>query len=591
MGAGPSLRYLRPLSGVPLRRILRLARPERRRLVLGTLCLFVGSAMALLYPQGIRLVVDGALGQAGASRGTIDHAALFMLAIFLVEGGAVALRAFLFSTAGERIVATLREDLYRAIVAQEIAFFDERRTGELVSRLASDTTILQSTVTANVSMGLRHAVAITGGLGFLLYTSPRLTVLMLAVVPAVVVAGTIYGRRIRRLSRRVQDALAEASQVAEESIAGIRTVRSFAAEAEEARRYDVAVEKSFALARTRALASSSVMGILSFAGYGAVAAVLWLGGRMAADGAMSVGQLTAFVVYTLTVAFALGGLAEVWADLMRASGAATRVFELLDRPSAMADQGGIVLAHVDGRLELDGVGFAYPARPDACVLDAIDLDIAPGEAVALVGPSGAGKSTIAALVGRLYDPDAGTVRIDGHDARTLDPTWLRRQIGTVAQEPILFSGTIADNIRYGRAGASDAELEAAARAANAWDFIQRFPAGLATLVGERGVQLSGGQKQRIAIARAVLKDPRILILDEATSALDAESEHLVKEATRRLMRGRTTLVIAHRLSTVIDADRVFVLDGGRVVQTGSHTALMAEDGIYRRLVERQLMAR
>jgi ATP-binding cassette subfamily B protein len=332
------------------------------------------------------------------------------------------------------------------------------------------------------------------------------------------------------------------------------------------------------------------MGLMSFAAYGAVAAVLWYGGRLVIAGELSVGNLTSFIIYTLTVAFGLGGLAEVYADLMRASGAAARVFELIERAPAIANDAGRTLEHVDGQVELDDVVFAYPTRPDVHVLRGIALTIAPGEAVALVGPSGAGKSTIAALLARLYDPVGGAVRLDGHDLRELKPDWLRRHIGTVAQEPILFSGTIADNIRYGRAGASDAEVEAAARAANAWDFIQRFPDGSRTLVGERGVQLSGGQKQRVAIARAVLKDPRILILDEATSALDAESEHLVKEATRRLMDGRTTLIIAHRLSTVRDADRVFVLDGGQIVQAGSHTALMAEEGVYRRLVERQLMS-
>jgi ATP-binding cassette subfamily B protein len=303
-----------------------------------------------------------------------------------------------------------------------------------------------------------------------------------------------------------------------------------------------------------------------------------------------VGGLTSFLVYTLIVAFSLGSLADLWADFMRALGAAERVFELLDRVPAMAPSGGLQLAHVKGAVALERVEFSYPSRKDVKVIDEVDLRLEPGEVVAVVGPSGAGKSTIASLIGRLYDPDRGRVLLDGHDLRELDTSFLRRQIGTVAQEPILFSTTIAENIRYGRPGAPRAEVEAAAGTANAHGFIEKFPQGYDTLVGERGVQLSGGQKQRVAIARAVLKDPRILVLDEATSALDAESEHLVKEALERLMRGRTTLIIAHRLSTVMDADRVLVMDAGRIVQNGPHATLLREDGLYRRLVERQFVA-
>jgi ATP-binding cassette subfamily B protein len=305
---------------------------------------------------------------------------------------------------------------------------------------------------------------------------------------------------------------------------------------------------------------------------------------------MTIGALTSFLVYTLLVAFALGGLSDLWADLNKAIGAAARVFELIDRQPGIPSSGGAVPARVEGGIELRGVRFRYPSRPEAPVLQGLDLALRPGEVVALVGPSGAGKSTIAALVTRLYDPEEGAVLLDGRDVRELHPAWLRRQIGVVSQEPMLFSSSIADNIRYGREGASDEELYAAAKAANAHDFIMKFPEGYHTRVGERGVQLSGGQKQRVAIARAVLKDPRLLVLDEATSALDAESEHLVKEALDRLREGRTTLVIAHRLSTVKDADRVVVMDGGQVVQSGDHAALMGQEGLYRRLVERQFVA-
>jgi ABC-type multidrug transport system fused ATPase/permease subunit len=336
--------------------------------------------------------------------------------------------------------------------------------------------------------------------------------------------------------------------------------------------------------------ASTFMAVASFAAYSALAAVLFYGGLLIGDGELTKGALTEFLIYTLLVAFSLGGLSDLWADFMKASGAAERIFELMDREPAIPPRGGLELAEVAGRVDFEGVAFSYPARPDVQVLTGIDLSIRPGEVVALVGPSGAGKSTIAALLTRLYDPSAGRVLVDGHDLKVLAPDGLRRRIGIVSQEPILFSSSVAENIRYGRAGATDAEVEAAARTANAHDFIRKFPEGYATLVGERGVQLSGGQKQRVAIARAVLKDPRILVLDEATSALDAESEHLVKEALERLMKGRTTLIIAHRLSTVKDADRVCVIDAGRVAESGPHAALMAEDGLYRRLVERQFVA-
>jgi ABC transporter fused permease/ATP-binding protein len=575
----------REKTRVTISRIVALAKPERRRLLIGTFFLIVGSAASLILPQRLKAVIDGAL--TGRSLQNIDREALAMAAIALVFGVAIALRFMAFNVAGERIVARLRERLYHAIMDQEVGFFDARRTGELTSRLSSDAGVLQNTVSVNVSMVLRAGAQAIGGVGFLFYTSPLLTALMLLVVPGVALGAVIYGRRVRRLARDVQDALAKAGEIADESIAGLRTVRSFDAEEKEGIRYAGAIERAFGLARKRIVAGGTFMAVASFASYTAAVLVFWYGARLVSRGQMSPGGLMSFLIYTLIVAFALGGLADLWADFMRAAGAAERVFELIDRVPAIPPEGGLVPSRAEGRVALSGVDFAYPTRPDVKVLRGLELALAPGEVVALVGPSGAGKSTIAALIARFYDPQAGAVFFDGHDVRTLDPRWLHRQIGAVAQEPVLFSTTIAENIRYGRPDATAEEVEAAARAANAHTFISALPLGYGTAVGERGVQLSGGQKQRVAIARAVLKDPRLLVLDEATSALDAESEALVQEALERLMVGRTTLIIAHRLSTVMGADRVIVLDGGGIVQSGPHAHLVKQEGLYRRLVEKQ----
>ena len=577
-----------PSAPVSLRRLLQLARIERAPLLIGMLFLAISSSMTLVVPQALRQIIDNALTQRRSD--IIDRTALIMCLLFAVQGATSAGRYILFSNAGERIVARLRRDLYASILRQEIAFFDQRATGELINRLASDTTVLQNAVSVNISMALRNVTSILGGVSLLLYTSPRLTLIMLSVVPPVAIGAMAQGRRVRKLARDVQDALGSASNVAEESIGGIRTVRSFAAESIERERYGAAVDQSYSIARNRVVSTGVFMGVASFFAYAAVAMVLWYGGRLVLTGRLSVGGLTSFLVYTIMVAFSMGSLSELWADLMKAAGAAERVFALLDRAPTMPVVGGMQLDAIEGNLSFEAVEFAYPARRDAKVLHGLDLEIRAGEVVALVGPSGAGKSTIASLLSRLYDPDAGRITLDGHDVREFDPDWLRRHVGAVSQEPILFSSTIRENIRYGRPDASEAEIEAAARAANAHEFVTRFPEGYDTPVGERGVQLSGGQKQRIAIARAVLKNPRILILDEATSALDAESEHLVQDALDRLMKGRTTLVIAHRLSTVVGADRVLVLDSGRLVQSGDHRGLMSQDGLYKRLVERQFVA-
>jgi ATP-binding cassette subfamily B protein len=565
--------------------MLNLARPEWRGLTVATGALLIGSLMSLAYPQAIRVLVDGAL--AGGQQ-SINLAAGAMAIIFVVQSVAVSIRHYLFTVCGQRIVSRLRDNTYRSIIEQEVAFFDQRRTGELISRLGSDTTVIQNTVTINISMVLRNAVMVIGGLALLVYTSPSLTLVMLAIVPPVAISAALVGRIISKLSRKAQDALAKANEVAEETIAGIRTVRTFSRELAEAERYGEAVWYSFSLARQRTKVVSIFIGVMTLASFLAVAVVLWFGGREVIAGEMTVGELTSFTLYTLTVAISLSALANLWSDFMHARGASERVFELLEREPVTAEGPGRKLDQVSGHIELRKVTFAYPSRPDVTVLYEIDTEIEPGQVVALVGPSGSGKSTIAALIPRLYEPVDGELLLDGVDTRLLDAKWLRSLIGVVAQEPMLFSTTIEDNIRYGRPDAGVDEIEEAARRANAHDFVVAMPDGYQTEVGERGVQLSGGQKQRVAIARAILKDPPLLILDEATSALDAESEALVQEALGRLMANRTSLVIAHRLSTVRNADKVVVLEGGRIIETGNHAELIDHDGLYRKLVRHQL---
>ncbi len=568
-------------------RVLSLAKPEWRELSMGFLFLVISSAAGLVFPRGIQELLDGVLAdESGAS---IDRAALFMLAVLALQALTSSLRYMFFTRSGERVVARLRKELYASILKQEVAFFDERKTGELTSRLASDTSVLQNAVSVNVSMGLRNIATALGALVLIWVISWRLTLVMLAVVPPIAFGAVIYGRRLRALAREVQDALGKSSDVAVESISGLRTVRAFGAEAKEAARYGAAVDTSFDLASRRIRMSAVFTGFASFLAFASASLVLWYGGHLVLERVLTVGQLTSFLLYTIFVGVSLGALADLWADFTKASGAAERLFELIDRQEAMPNTGEKP-AEVHGRVEFKDVTFAYPTRPDAPVLTGLNLSIEQGEIVAVVGPSGAGKSTLAALVSRLYDPTGGQLLLDGKDLKVLNPAWLRDQVGIVSQEPILFSTSIEENVRYGRSNATREEVLKACEVANARSFIERFPEGLATPVGERGVQLSGGQKQRIAIARAVLKDPAILILDEATSALDAESEHLVKEALDRLMTGRTTMVIAHRLSTVRDADRVLVMDGGKIAQSGTHDSLMAQEGIYKKLVERQLEA-
>jgi len=576
-------------SRVQLIRLLALARPELPRLTVATVALLVSSGTALIYPQAIGFMVDALVGEEVPI--SLDAGAILLSLLFVVQSIFAMLRGWLFTAAGERIVTQLRGRLFEAILRQDIEFFDHRRTGELTNRLAVDTAAILNTLTINLSTGLRCVLGAVGGGAFLLWMSPRLAVVAMAFIPLAAVATVFFGRKMRGLSHKVHDALAAANVIAEETFAGIRTVRSFAGESHEANRYGEAVDRAYRLAAKRAFAVGGFQGFVTFVGYGALAFMVWFGGRLVTSGDMSIGELTAFLLYTGVVAVSTGTLAGVYADLMKAVGSSQRIFELLEQKGNLEVEAGEPVGEVAGSLHFEKVDFSYPARPDVTVLRSFDLAVMPGEVVALVGPSGAGKSTVASLVPRFYDPTRGRITLDGTDLSRFEPRSLRQKIGAVMQEPVLFAESIAENIRYGRPDASDEEVRQAARDANAAGFIERMPDGYDTLVGERGVRLSGGQKQRVAVARAVLKNPRILILDEATSALDAESEHLVHEALDRLMEGRTTIVIAHRLSTVRNADRVVVLDQGVAVESGTHIDLMSAGGYYRRLVERQFSDR
>jgi ATP-binding cassette subfamily B protein len=565
--------------------MLRLAAEQPRRLLLGTLFVFLSSALTLVYPLIARAVIDEIAG--GAALVRLERLCLVMLAILLAESVCICLRQYFMDVAAAAATLRLRRRLYEHLLQREQAFFDHERTGELLGRLSADVTVLQEAIHSVSGAGC-NVLRIVGGVGLLFYTSTTLSWwLLLTVVPTGLGVRWAAGR-IRSLSRESQDALAAASHAAQETLNGIQTVRLFGREDFESRRYGSLLARAFEAARRRSVAAGALDGWTNLSVEGCAIVVLLVGGRAVGRHELTLGAIVAFAVIAGLVAAAVKSLTSFVADAQRALGSSERVFELLAQAGAAPAPAGAAPAAGPGRVELQGVSFRYAARPDVTVLDGVDLTILPGERLALVGASGAGKSTLARLLTRLYEPSRGRVVLDGADISRLDLAALRRLIAVVPQEPVLFSTSVAENIRYARDDASDAEVAAAASAAMCDEFLTRLPLGLLTQVGDRGVQLSGGQRQRVAIARALLRAPRLLILDEATSALDSANEALVREAFERVMRDRTTLLIAHRLSTVSSADRVVVLQNGRVVQVGSHSTLLREGGVYRQLVDRQL---
>ncbi len=569
-------------------RLRELMRPYLWRFALAVGTLLAASGISLVYPQAARYAID--VGMGGGSSTRLDTIVLGLCGVFVVHSLLIWLRHYSMSWLGERVVADLRDLVVDRVLTLPLAWFHERRTGELVGRLSSDVTVIEGVVGSELSLALRNAVQLVGGLVLLFVIDVRLTLLMLAVVPPIVLAAIYFGGKLRAMSRRVQDELAKVSGHVQESVGAIQTVQSFVREKHEAARYRGGVEEAFARTMAMVRWRASFWATTTGATYIAIAVVIWLGGRAMLRGELSAGDLTSFFLYTFMVAAALGEMAGLWAGLQRAAGATDRLFAVIDTvPDIRDPEAPRPLPAGKGAISFEHVTFAYPARPNVEVLRDVSFTVAPGEVVALVGPSGAGKSTVLSLLYRFYDISKGKVSFEGVDVRELGLAELRHALAMVAQEPVLFSGTLRDNIAYGREGATREQIEAAARDANAHDFITSFPDGYDTIIGERGTKLSGGQKQRVAIARALLADPRVLILDEATSNLDAESEAAVQAALARLMKGRTTIVVAHRLSTVRDANRILVVDGAGIAEEGTHEALMARDGVYRRLVEHQLI--
>ncbi len=570
-----------------LRRIWGFVRPYRGRVAAAGVALTVAAATVLAMGMGLRRLVDEGFSSGNAD--LLDQAVLVLFGVIVLLAAASYARFYLVSWLGERVVADIRRAVYARVIALSPAYFEVTRTGEILSRLTTDTSILQLVIGTSASFALRNTLLLIGGLALLVVTSAKLTGLVVLVVPLVLVPILFFGRKVRGLSRASQDRVADVGAYAEESLGAIRTVQAFGHEGIDRERFGARVESAFATAVRRIRARALLTSIVIVMVFGAVSVILWIGGHDVLLGRISAGELSAFVFYAVVVASAAGAISEVIGDLQRAAGATERLMELLVTESDIA-----VPAHPQalpeparGEVSFIQVGFQYPARPEFAALDDLSFSAAPGEKIAIVGPSGAGKTTVFQLLLRFYDPQSGRVLLDGVDLREVDPGAARARIALVPQEPVMFSADAWENIRYGRPEASDDEVRDAARAAAALEFLEELPEGLNTFLGEKGVRLSGGQRQRLAIARAILRDPPVLLLDEATSALDAESERAVQQALDQLMAGRTTLVIAHRLATVLKADRILVIDRGRIVETGTHAELTAKGGLYARLAALQ----
>ncbi|MCC7120558.1 MAG: ATP-binding cassette domain-containing protein [Gammaproteobacteria bacterium] len=565
----------------------RFIRPYRHRVALAAVALVVAASSVLAIGQGLRLVIDR--GIAAGNPGLLNEALIGLFVVIVVMAGAIFGRFYLVTWLGERVTADIRRAAFDHILDLSPAFFELTRTGEVISRLTNDTQLLETVVGSSASFALRNLLLMIGAFVMLALTSPKLTLLVLVCVPLVFLPMMIAGRRVRALSRANQDRIADVAAYVDETLHEIRTVQAYVHEEVDRHDFGQRVEVQFDTARRRIFVRASMVATVIVLAFSAIGSILWVGGHDVVAGRISPGDLSAFVFYAVLMAGAIGAVAEVWGEVQRAAGAAERLVELLaTAPVIAAPSTPQTLPRpARGDVHFEAVTFAYPSRPAMPALRDFSLDVAPGEKLALVGPSGAGKTTVFQLLLRYYDPQAGSVRIGGHDARDVDPRALRRHIALVPQEPVIFAASVRDNVRYGRPDAGEADIEAACRAAFAWEFIERLPDGLATGLGERGVQLSGGQRQRLAIARAILADRPLLLLDEATSALDAESERLVQQALATLMRDHTTLIIAHRLSTVQHADRIVVLDQGRIVEVGTHASLSRSGGLYAKLAALQ----